>query len=109
MVCVPVPSDTVHSETNAVGEVMASSRAFSTGRWPGRLSHPKWICLVDWPCMCKDQAGCRPVDLESSLENDNKHVCGCAYMLLAEGLSEDGPILVNVASEEALNKMSPYC
>ncbi len=45
-----------------------------------------------------------PVDLESCLENENKHVCGCAFMLLVTEASSAGPILVSVGSDDALQR-----
>ncbi len=48
-----------------------------------------------------------PVDLESCLENENKHVCGCAFVLLVTEASSAGPILVNVGSDDALKRS--YC
>ncbi len=50
-----------------------------------------------------------PVDLESCLEYENKQVCGCAFMLLVTEASSAGPILVNVGSDDALQRSSYDC
>lgn len=101
----PTVDDFVHLLEDAVA---CCQRACKPDEWPeyAKFSHEVEGEAVPYrysdtvPLMVSSVL---PVDLESSLENENKHVCGCAFMLLVTEASSAGPILVNVGSDDALH------